>query len=93
MTLENLAKQPSTLLAGFRKEAGDYWDAEAIKLKVIADQQRRRTVHSALRIGRYRGWDFNPERNASQEYTRSQMDLTRFDITSRYPRPKAFNPK
>ena len=60
---------------------------------MIADQKRRRAVHAALRIGRYQGWDFNPSRDASEEYTRSHMDLTRFDITSRFPRAPAFSPK
>jgi choline-sulfatase len=60
---------------------------------VMRDQERRRAVHAALRVGRYQSWDYNPPREAAGEYTRSHMDLTRFDITSRYPRPKAFNPK
>jgi len=81
------------LLEDFRREAANYWDSEAIRETVIADQKRRRAVHAALRIGRYQGWDFNPARDASEEYTRSHMDLTRFDITSRFPRPPAFNPK
>jgi choline-sulfatase len=81
------------LLEGFRSEAAEYWDSEALRDTVIADQKRRRAVHAALRIGRYQGWDFNPVRDASEEYTRSHMDLTRFDITSRFPRPPAFNPK
>ncbi len=81
------------LLADFRREAADYWDSEAMRETVIADQKRRRAVHAALRIGRYQGWDFNPARDASEEYTRSHMDLTRFDIVSRFPRPPAFNPK
>jgi choline-sulfatase len=81
------------LLEGFRREAADYWDSEALRKTVIADQKRRRAVHAALRIGRYQGWDFNPARDASEEYTRSHMDLTRFDIVSRFPRPPAFNPK
>ncbi len=80
------------VLDGFRREASEYWDAGALQQAVIADQKRRREVHAALRIGRYQSWDFNPERNASEEYTRSHMDLTRFDITSRYPRPVEFKP-
>jgi len=86
--LENLLNHQ--LLPAFRREAGDYWDAEVLRQTVIRDQGRRRAVHAALRVGRYQGWDFNPARDASEEYTRSHMDLTRFDITSRYPRPKAF---
>jgi choline-sulfatase len=89
--LENLLDHE--LLTGFRREAADYWDAAAVRQKVIRDQERRRAVHAALRVGRYQGWDFNPLRDATEEYTRSHMDLTRFDITSRYPRPEAFNPK
>jgi len=91
--LNNLAELPSETLEAFRLEAADYWDAGEMKKKVIHDQQRRRAVNAALRIGRYQGWDFNPERDASEEYTRSHMDLTRFDITSRFPRPEPFNPK
>ena len=88
--LENLQEHP--LLQEFRREAADYWDAESLRATVIHSQQRRRAVHAALRIGRYQGWDFNPARDASEEYTRSHMDLTRFDFTSRYPRPPAFDP-
>ena len=91
--LNNLAEQSSETLEAFRQEAADYWDASELQKKVIHDQQRRRAVNAALRIGRYQGWDFNPKRDASEEYTRSHMDLTKFDITSRYPRPPAFEPK
>jgi len=89
--LENLLDHE--LLADFRREAADYWDAGSLRQTVVHDQERRRAVHAALRIGRYQGWDFNPAHDASEEYTRSHMDLTRFDITSRFPRPDAFNPK
>jgi choline-sulfatase len=91
----NLASDDSyaDLLAGFRKDAADHWDVELVHNKVIADQDRRRAVHSALRIGRYQGWDFNPARDPGQQYTRSHMDLTEFDFTSRFPRPKPFNPE
>ncbi len=87
----NLTDHPE--LASFRAEAASYWDSEQLRQAVIRDQDRRRAVHAALRLGRYQGWDFNPARDASQEYTRSHMDLTRFDIVSRYPRPEAFNPR
>ncbi len=89
--LENLTEHPD--LDDFRRQAAAYWDADSLRETVIRDQQRRRAVHAALRLGRYQGWDFNPARDAANEYTRSHMDLTRFDITSRYPRPEAFNPR
>jgi choline-sulfatase len=84
------ADEPGEVLDAFRREASEYWDARALQQMVIADQKRRREVHAALRIGRYQSWDFNPPREASEEYTRSHMDLTRFDIISRYPRPVEF---
>jgi len=91
---DNLAqRETGDLLNEFRREVAAYWDAEALQRSVIDNQQRRRAVHAALRIGRYQGWDYDPSRDASEEYTRSHMDLTRFDITSRYPRPEAFKPK
>ncbi|MDH3388676.1 MAG: choline-sulfatase [Gammaproteobacteria bacterium] len=89
--LENLVDHP--LLEDFRNQAAAHWDSDALRQTVIRDQDRRRAVHAALRLGRYQGWDFNPPRDASEEYTRSHMDLTKFDITSRFPRPEAFKPK
>ncbi len=89
--LENLADHPR--LGEFRAAAAAHWDADALRARVIADQQRRRAVHAALRVGRYQSWDFEPRRDASAEYTRSHLDLTKFDITSRYPRPDPFRPR
>ena len=91
---DNLAQGGAgKLLEGFRGEADEYWDAKTLQQTVIRDQKRRRAVHEALRIGRYQAWDYGPERTASDEYTRSHLDLTRFDITSRFPRPVPFKPK
>jgi choline-sulfatase len=92
--LNNLAEgDPSQLLEDFRSEAHSYWNAESLQQKVIHNQARRRSVHAALRVGHYQGWDYNPPNDASQQYTRSHMDLTKFDITSRFPRPKPFTPR
>ena len=91
LELDNLVEHE--LLAEFRRAAQNHWDSNALRETVIADQKRRRAVHAALRVGRYQGWDYDPERDASAEYTRSHLDLTRFDITSRFPRPPAFNPR
>ncbi len=82
----------SELLEDFKKMAANHWDVDQVRNKVIVDQDRRRAVHSALRIGRYQGWDFNPARDPGDQYTRSHMDLTEFDITSRFPRPGPFKP-
>lgn len=93
--LANLADKQAyiTALSDFRNQAAAHWNAEGMRKRVIGDQQRRRAVHAALRIGRYQGWDFQPVRDAGEEFTRSHLDLTRFDISSRFPRPPAFKPK
>ncbi len=90
----NLANDPhhGSALDKFKAEATEHWDVNLIQEKVINDQERRRVVHAALRIGRYQGWDFNPARDPGEQYTRSHMDLTKFDIHSRFPRPKPFGP-
>ena len=93
--LTNLAglESHAETLRRFRQEAASHWDTEQVKAEVIASQKRRRAVHAALQIGQRHSWDFTPKRDASEEYTRSHLDLTDFDTTSRYPRPPAFNPR
>ena len=91
----NLVANPDTAgeLKRLRALARNHWDPEEVRQRVIADQVRRRAVHAALCVGRHQPWDFQPERDAAQEYTRSHLDLTHFDHTSRYPRPPAFHPR
>jgi choline-sulfatase len=93
--LRNLASDPKRQkdLIHFRKLAEGHWDPADVREQVIADQARRRFLNSALREGRYNAWDYDPQRDASNEYTRSHLELTDFDITSRFPRPPVFNPR
>jgi len=77
----------------FRMLAKSHWNSDKLREKIIADQIRRCRVHEALRIGKYESWDYQPYRDASNEFTRSHLDLTKFDISSRFPRPKPFLPK
>ncbi|MEZ5535449.1 MAG: choline-sulfatase [Thiolinea sp.] len=90
---DSATEQQQAVLAGFREQAAQHWDAMAVREQVIANQHRRRVLHSALRQGKYTGWDHNPQSDASEQYCRSHMDLTRLEIVSRYPRPVKFNPK
>ena len=93
--LSNLANDPPSaeLMQRFRTISDSHWDSEALKQEIIQDQNRRRKVHAALVKGQRSHWDYAPCRNASEEYTRSHMDLTQHDIFSRFPRPKPFNPR
>lgn len=81
------------LIKSFQNQAAKHWNSEDIKAKVINEQRRRREVHAALALGKYTSWDFNPKRDAANEYTRSHLDLTEFDVNSRFPRPPKFEPK
>ena len=83
----------ATLIQELREQSENHWDAEALRQHVIYDQTKRRRLHAALQIGKFKSWDYNPERDASEEYTRSHRDLTKFDSYSRYPMPVAFKPK
>jgi choline-sulfatase len=93
--LRNRAEDPSAAarLAAFRAWAAEHWDVEAVRAAVLASQKRRRVLSGALRLGRYQGWDWQPPRDAQNEYTRSHLELTEFNKTSRWPRPIDFEPR
>ena len=46
------------------------WDPEAVEQKVVADQQSRFFLRSALSQGEPKSWDFQPEFPASKQYVR-----------------------
>jgi choline-sulfatase len=80
-------------IAGFRAVAETHWDAATVREAVLDSQRRRRILHGALRQGRVRKWEWQPPRDATEEYTRSHMDVAQVDIISRWPRPRPFEPK
>jgi choline-sulfatase len=80
-------------VAAFREKAAAHWDPAAVREQVLDSQNRRRVLSAALRIGAHTGWDWQPKRDATEEYTRSHMDLTKHDVASRWPRPVPFTPK
>lgn len=80
-------------MAMFRGWAKEHWDPSEIYDRVLDSQKRRRVLSGALRIGKHHGWDWQPKRDATEEYSRSHMDLTEHDVASRYPRPVPFEPR
>ena len=48
-------------------------------------QRRRRLVDAALSKGRIHAWDFQPFRDASQQYMRNSMDLDDLEAMARFP--------
>ena len=85
--LNNLANDPkhADMAASFAREVSERWNSEEIRTHVIATQKQRRAVHAAMQEGKRVDWDYNPPRNASQEYVRNHMDWTVAAATTRFP--------
>ncbi len=83
----NLANDPACadLVKGFAAEVAERWDSDAIRQDVIATQKQRRAVHAAMEAGALTSWDYNPPRDASQEYVRNHMDWTVAAARTRFP--------
>ena len=85
--LSNLASGPATPLADqFRAEVAARWDLPQLHADVLASQRRRRLVASALRQGALSPWDYQPVRDARQQYVRPHMKLDDIEAMSRFPR-------
>ena len=85
--LTNLANDPALaeLAADFAAEVSRRWDSEQIREDVIKSQRQRRAVHAAMEAGKLISWDYNPPRDASQEYVRNHMDWTVAAAKTRFP--------
>ena len=76
------------LAQAFAQEVLENWDGEGLRQAVIATQKQRRAIYQAMvKDGRVH-WDYNPPREASQEYVRNHMDWTVAAETNRFPPPK-----
>jgi choline-sulfatase len=85
--IDNLAGVPQhrAVLDDFRAILSNRFDPEATKRKVLESQKARHMLFAALKRGAYFPWDFQPLREASEQYTRNHMDVTERDIQSRFP--------
>ena len=90
MERSNLATDPAHagLAAGFAAEAAARWDSDRIRADVIASQKRRRAVHAAMEQGRWTSWDYNPPRDAAQEWVRNTVSWDDVLHRMQYPPPK-----
>ncbi len=84
----NLAElsEHASVLAAFKAEANDRWDADAITRDVITSQRRRRLIAAAHKQGTEPKWDFQPFRDASVQYMRNNIDLDDLEQRARFPR-------
>ena len=85
--LTNLADMPehAAVAAAFAEEVRRRWDSDAIREAVIATQKQRRAVYQAMQDGTLTSWDFQPKRDAANEYVRNHMDWTVAAAKSRFP--------
>ncbi|MGE3830085.1 MAG: choline-sulfatase [Parvibaculaceae bacterium] len=92
--LFNLADDPNELtnLAAthplaqtMRKEVEQKFDIARINAEVLLSQQSRLMLFEALKHGHRFPWDFQPLREASEQYTRNHMSVTDRDLKSRFP--------
>jgi choline-sulfatase len=87
--LNNLAEQEvyEPVSTAFYEEMMARWDPVELHSQVIASQRRRQFLDRALRRGQFKSWDFQPHRDASQQYMRNHLDLNDLEKTSRFPSP------
>ena len=87
----NLADDPAhaETLANFAAEAATRWNSEEIRNQVLASQDMRRVVQPALEAGRMTPWDYNPPRDAAQEFVRNTVSWDDVLHRMQYPAPEA----
>jgi len=74
------------LAVQFRKEVQAEFDIARINAEVLRSQQSRHLMFEALKRGHHFPWDFQPLRDASEQYTRNHMSVTDRDLQSRFPK-------
>ncbi len=74
------------IVAAFRREVVERWDLARIEAEVLASQRRRRLVAEASAKGVAKAWDYQPFRDAAQDYVRGHMDLEALEASARFPR-------
>ncbi len=86
--LANLADAPghAETLGAFRDEAAARWDGEALTERILESQRRRRLVSQSWEQSTPDIWDYQPIRDASQDYIRNTMTLWEIEGRSRFPR-------
>ena len=89
MELSNLADDPGhiSVARAFADEVAARWDSAKIRSDVIATQHQRRAVHAAMEAGLLTSWDYQPPRDASQEFVRNTVSWDDVLHRMQYPPP------
>ena len=92
--LTNLAGDPAhaEVAARFADEVAARWDSAAIQRDVIATQRRRRAVHAGMVAGITPSWDYQPVRDASREFVRTNVSWDDVVHRMQYPPPAGSPP-
>lgn len=87
----NLAGSAShaDIAQAFAAEATARWDGQTIRQDVLASQNMRRVVQPALEKGKMSSWDYNPPRDAAQEFVRNTVSWDDVLHRMQYPAPEA----
>ena len=90
MELTNLADDPAhaETARAFAHEVAERWDSDAIRANVLATQKQRRAIHAAMEAGIITSWDYNPPRDASQEFVRNTVSWDDVLHRMQYPAPE-----
>ncbi|MEL6690396.1 MAG: sulfatase/phosphatase domain-containing protein, partial [Pseudomonadota bacterium] len=85
--VRNVAADPAyaEAAAAFAAEVLERWDPAAIKAEVIASQQSRQQLHEMMDTTGDNAWDYNPPRDASNEYVRNHHDWVATATRARFP--------
>ena len=54
-------EKAKAVFEAFEAEAKERWDFDALTAQVLLSQRRRRVTWSALKVGRFDSWDYNPQ--------------------------------
>jgi len=82
---QNNLAHGNPLAAQFRAEVDQKFDTARTLREVMQSQQARLMMFEALKHGNHFPWDFQPLRDASEQYTRNHMSVTDRDLKSRFP--------
>jgi len=85
--IENLAGRPGyeEIEAALRVELRRVWDPEQLAADVRASQKRRHFLHKVRLAAGFRPWDFQPFKDATQQYVRSGGSPAAVKGRARYP--------
>ncbi len=84
---QNLVDDPdyASEAEAFAAEVAERWDFDALTADILASQNQRRAVYRAMQQGQPTHWDWQPPRDASNEYVRNHMDYRVAQEKGRFP--------